>query len=88
VNEAAVLLAAVLSPLLGLGLLLWLTHLEETLSRDVDAARRKPAPPPILGITVQREPPAASAVPEQRTAPAATAPSVTGRSEGGSAVTA
>jgi len=47
-----VLTAAMLSPLIGLGLLLWLTHLEETLPRDVHAARRQPPPAPILAIAV------------------------------------
>ena len=48
-----VLLGAMLSPLLGLGLLLWLDHLEDTLDRDVDAARRRPAPAPILAMPLR-----------------------------------
>src|SRR4029079_17756266 len=47
-----VLSVAVLSPGLGLLLLLWLAHLEDTLPRDVEAARRQPAPAPILAIPV------------------------------------
>jgi hypothetical protein len=47
------LTSAVVSPLLGLGLLLWLAHLEDTLPRDVQRARRRPAPPPILAIPVR-----------------------------------
>jgi hypothetical protein len=50
VSEVAVLVGAMLSPLLALGLLLWLTHLEETLPQAVYAARRKPPPPPILAV--------------------------------------
>ncbi len=49
-SEAAVLLGALLSPLLAFALLMWLTHLEETLPHDVAAARRQPPPPPILVI--------------------------------------
>jgi len=48
-----VLVAALLSPLLGLGLLLWLAHLEDTLPRDVRRASTKPAPEPILAIPVR-----------------------------------
>lgn len=71
-----VMLVALFSPLLGLGLLLWLDHLEETLVRDVAAARRRPAPAPILAVPVREpargravEPVPATvrvAVPEQR----------------------
>ena len=51
--------------------LLWLSHLEETLPRDVRRARRRPDPPPILAIPVRRpaQPTATLLVPEQRTAP-------------------
>ena len=65
-----VIVAATLSPLFGLALLLWLAHLEDTLPRDVLRASRKPAPPPILAIPVRA--PATTpvvAVPEQRPAP-------------------
>jgi len=66
-----VLSVAVLSPGLGLLLLLWLAHLEDTLPRDVEAARRQPAPAPILAIPVTRPaPPRRLTVPAQRTAPA------------------
>ena len=70
VQVVLVVVAATLSPLLGLGLLLWLAHLEDTLPRDVLRASRKPEPPPILAIPVRA--PATTpgvAVPEQRTAP-------------------
>ena len=65
-----VLSVAVLSPGLGLLLLLWLAHLEDTLPRDVLRAARTPAPPPILAIPV-RTPTTRQAVtvPEQRTVP-------------------
>lgn len=65
-----VIVAATLSPLCGLALLLWLAHLEDTLPRDVLRASRKPAPPPILAIPMRA--PATTpvvAVPEQRPAP-------------------
>ena len=50
---ALTLLGAMLFPVASLVLLLWLTRLEETLPRDVEAARRKPAPAPILAIPVR-----------------------------------
>jgi hypothetical protein len=52
VSEIAVLVGAMLSPLLALGLLLWLTHLEDTLPLDVHTAQRKPPPPPILAVEI------------------------------------
>lgn len=67
-TEVAMLLGALLFPVLGLGMLLWLTHLEETLPSDVEASRRRPAPPPILAIPVRRTVVATVAVPEQRQA--------------------
>ena len=70
VQVVLVVVTATLSPLLGLALLLWLAHLEDTLPRDVLRASRKPAPPPILAIPVRV--PAKTpvvAVPEQRTGP-------------------
>ena len=66
-----VIAAAMVSPLLGLALLLWLAHLEDTLTRDVQRARRKPAPPPILAVPVRRTSAAATqsvTLPEQRAA--------------------
>ena len=51
-SEVAVLVGAMLSPLLALGLLLWLTHLEDTLPLDVHTAQRKPPPPPILAVEI------------------------------------
>jgi len=71
-----VLLAAVLSPLLGLALLLWLDRLEDSLPRAVDAALRQPTPAPILAVAVRSDQPVPaleptrSPVPEQRPAPA------------------
>jgi hypothetical protein len=54
-----------------LGFLMWLSHLEDTLQRDVRRAQRHPEPPPILAIPVgpvgQPAPPAV--VPDQRSAP-------------------
>ena len=47
------IVVALLSPLVGLALLLWLAHLEDTLARDVDRARRRPDPAPILAIPVR-----------------------------------
>ncbi|QWZ08079.1 hypothetical protein KRR39_22525 [Nocardioides panacis] len=65
-----ILVAAVLAPLLGLALLLWLAHLEDTLPQDVQRARHRPEPAPILAILVRGAPvrPPVS-VPVQRTAP-------------------
>jgi hypothetical protein len=69
-NVALMLLGAMLFPVAGFALLLWLTHLEETLPVAVDAARRKPAPPPILAVPVRRSVPEAQTVlvPEPRQA--------------------
>ncbi len=72
-----ILCAAVVSPLLGLVLLLWLAHLEDTLPQDVQRAGRRPDPAPILAIPVRRAPtvpvatPARVPIPAQRTAPVA-----------------
>jgi hypothetical protein len=91
VSEATVLLGAMLSPLLAFALLMWLTHLEETLPHDVAAAQRKPPPPPILAI-VEPAPQRAPAA-EPRVAPAvsnatAVVPALTSTDlpEGGSAL--
>ena len=75
---ALTLAAAMLFPVAALVLLLWLTRLEETLPRAVEAARRKPAPPPILAMPVRGSEAVAPVVPalpavtlpEQRPAPA------------------
>ena len=77
---ALTLLAVMLSPLVIFGLLLWLSHIEETLPRDVAAARRKRAPAAILTVPVRGSealapvvPAIASpavTVPEQRPVPA------------------
>jgi hypothetical protein len=65
-----ILTGAMLAPLLGLALLLWLAHLEDTLHRDVQRARHRPDPAPILAIPVR--PGSArttvAALPRQRTA--------------------
>jgi hypothetical protein len=66
VNSAVVMVAALLFPLLGLGLLLWLTHLEETLPRAVNRTRRRPDPPPILAIPVREPHPPTVRIPHQR----------------------
>jgi hypothetical protein len=80
------LLGVTLFPAAGLGLLLWLSHLEETLPRDVRSALRSPPPPPILAIEVRRpEPlarpdrPAVEAAPEPRLARQRSAPAVEAR---------
>ena len=65
-NGVLVMVGALLFPLLGLGLLLWLTHLEETLPRDVDRSRRKPDPPPVLAIPVHEPLPPTVRIPRQR----------------------
>ena len=53
-----------------LAFLLWLSHLEDTLQRDVGRAQRQPEPPPILAIAVRPpDQPAPTAVPDQRSAP-------------------
>lgn len=59
------LLGALTFPVVCLAFLLWLSHLEETLGRDVQRAVRKPAPPPILAVP-ERD---ALRIPEQRSAP-------------------
>jgi hypothetical protein len=73
VSFSLMLLGVTVFPVAALGLLLWLTHLEETLPRDVHAALRSPAPEPILAIPVRRTAEATEPVliPVQRTAPAA-----------------
>jgi hypothetical protein len=62
---------ALLFPAVALAFLLWLTHLEDTLPRDVQRAVRKPAPPPILAMPVRNPTMATTSVllPEQRPAP-------------------
>lgn len=68
VQVILVIVAATLSPLLGLALLLWLAHLEDTLPRDVQLASRKPAPAPILAIPVRASAAPVVTIPEQRAA--------------------
>lgn len=88
-HEAAMVVGAMLFPLVALGLLLWLAHLEDTLERDVNAAQRKPAPPPILSVPTHADAGtavggAAAWIPPQRPAPAAEVrrPEVAGSAEG------
>jgi len=57
-------------PVAGLALLLWLTHLEETLPRDVRSAQRTSTPPPVLAVPVQG-PETAAQVVRQESASAA-----------------
>jgi hypothetical protein len=71
---ALTLAAAMLFPVAALVLLLWLTRLEETLPRAVEAARRKPAPAPILAMPVRGSEAVAPVVPAL---PAVTLPAVT-----------
>jgi hypothetical protein len=84
VNSALVMAGALLFPLLGLGLLLWLTHLEETLPRAVDRTRRRPDPPPILAIPVREPQPATVRIPRQRVSAQTVAASLPEPSLGGS----
>lgn len=58
-----VLTGALLSPLLGLALLLWLDRLEEGLPRAVDAALRQPTPEPILAIPLRSDQPSPTQAP-------------------------
>jgi hypothetical protein len=60
---ALTLIGAMLFPVASLFLLLWLTRLEETLQDDVEAARRSPAPAPILAIPVRGSEAVAPVVP-------------------------
>jgi hypothetical protein len=65
----AMLLGAVLFPVAGLGLILWLDHLERTLPGAVRSAGRRPDPPPILAVPVRATGAArAVTVPAQRRA--------------------
>ena len=66
-----IVFAALLSPFLGLALLLWLAHLEDTLPQDVQRASRMPDPAPILAIPVRPAPAQQVFIPAQREAPAA-----------------
>lgn len=61
---ALMLLGVTAFPVAGLGLLLWLTHLEETLPRDVRSALRASTPPPVLAVPARRPEP--SLVPERK----------------------
>lgn len=58
-----VMLASVVGfPVGCLGLLLWLAHLEDTLPQGVRRSARRPSPPPILAIPVQRAGPSDATV--------------------------
>jgi len=59
------LLGVTAFPVAGLGLLLWLTLLEETLPRDVRSATRASTPPPVLAVPVRQPEPALSASTDQ-----------------------
>jgi hypothetical protein len=52
-HEAIVIGSALLFPVACLGVVLWLGHMEDTLSRDVHRSRRRPDPAPILAVPVQ-----------------------------------
>jgi hypothetical protein len=54
VTVVVMVLCVVLLPVAGFGLLFWLSHLEETLERDVQVAKRAPAPAPILAVPVRQ----------------------------------
>ena len=67
-------------PVLGLGFVLWMARIEDSLPAAVRKAERQPDPPPILAIPVTRgsaEPAQAAPVtvhlPAQRTEPASEA---------------
>ena len=67
-------LSVVLLPVAGFGLLFWLSHLEETLERDVRLDRCSPTPPPILAVPVrQPDSPVVEEVQVTEAAPAAQA---------------
>jgi hypothetical protein len=59
-DEVATLVGALLFPVVGLLVLLWLGHLEDTLPRDVRAAERSPDPAPIRAVplAITEAPPA------------------------------
>src|SRR3954452_18312160 len=69
------LIGALLFPPMCLVFLLWMSHLEDTLVRDVHRAQRRPEPAPIVAIPVRE---AAPTIPAQRTAPPADVTSAEG----------
>lgn len=75
-SQVLIMAGALLLPAVAFALLLWLTHLEETLPRDVRAGMCHPEPPPILAVPVrdvvplQRVRTRAAAIPVQREAQA------------------
>ena len=52
-NLVVMLLAVTLFPVTTMAMLMWLTHLEDTLPGAVRSARHSSPPPPILAIPVQ-----------------------------------
>ena len=60
VDIALMVLGVAAFPVAALAMLLWLTHLEETLPRDVRSASRTPTPPPVLAVAVRQTEPAGS----------------------------
>ncbi len=73
-SEWLLMTGGLLCPVAAFALLLWLTHLEDTLPRDVRSRTRTPDPPPILAVRVRpaTEWPAAPPtvdVPRQRSSP-------------------
>jgi hypothetical protein len=71
VSVVLVVLGVTLFPVAIMAMLMWLTHLEETLPSAVRSAQHSPAPAPILALPVHarvlpfREDPVAR-LPEQR----------------------
>jgi len=53
VNIVLTLLGVTLFPVAAMAMLMWLTHLEETLPGAVLSAQHAPAPPPILAVPVR-----------------------------------
>jgi hypothetical protein len=53
-NPVLLVAAIATVPAICLGLLLWLSWLEDTLDRSVERAQRRSVPEPILAIPVQR----------------------------------
>jgi hypothetical protein len=58
VDIALMVLGLTMFPVAGLALLLWLTHLEETLPRDVRSTLRSRTPPPVLAVPLRQPEPA------------------------------
>ena len=71
-NPAWSLAFAALVPLLCLGMLLWLSWLEETLADDVAAAQKRRTPKPVLAIATPADTSPAPRSEQPALAPAAT----------------